>query len=497
MNAQPLSELTDRLSNDAAHRLSRMMDDVEKGKDEDIRTPLLNSLSDTEILDRFTDEVFNKESHLLNETLTTIEAAQKSKFGPRSIQKPWDERKTEPLTSFEIPDKPYPYGPDEVLTGSGNLRPCSTTTSKNSMKRSTNSGLPELVSKRTIIDRESENNDGYDWPCVMFTRTQEGGKTRTVWGYPYACLLREGMYFLPIFEQLKEVQYFSAYKGPDHVDLAISELLYTKGAKDETIYCEDFERFDQTITQELVLTAFAIIQSYFQNGTQILDDIFEISQKFLNIGIATPDGVYEGTHGIPSGSWFTSVVGSLVHLCAQYAVENNLDSTRNQVMGDDGVIVLPKSISKKDLSDVYASLNLEFNEEKTFESDAEVIYLQRYYGDDYTVNGIHRGIYPVYRALNRLIHMERWTSIEEIEGSDYFAIRAISILENCKWHPMHKELVKWVAKSDKYNLSYSQDSLKLYISKFQEKTVTTVQNQYSDNVSGMNAFETVKILKQL
>lgn len=303
----------------------------------------------------------------------------------------------------------------------------------------------------------------------------------------------EGQYFLPLFEQIRNQPYFSAYGGPDIVDSAISRLLYQR-QKDEIFMSEDFSKFDLSVPEDLVLSAFEIVKSYYRNTMLIQSDIDEICNEFLTIGIITPDGIYSGLHGVPSGSWFTSIIGSLVHLLAQYHALEKLDPNKNQVMGDDGVFVLPKSLSKKDLVDVYSDLNLTLNESKTFESDKEIIYLQRFYSDDYRVNGIHRGIYPVYRALNRLIHMERFTEIEQITGADFFSIRAIAILENCKWHPMHQAFVKWVAENDKYNLEYSHDGLKQYISKFQTKTITTVQNQYSDNIQGIRSFETVKIL---
>jgi hypothetical protein len=495
MDAQPLSVVYEKLDSDARKRLSAMMSDIIRGKRTDIRTPFLKDLDDHTILDKFYDDVFAKLKSELNETLLEIEMSQKDKFGSRSYQANWKDRKPELLAGFNIPDKVYPYESHEILNGSGFLRPTSIQVSLDSMKRTTNSGLPELVPKRIIIDRGNYEDDGEDWPCVMFTRTQEQKKTRTVWGYPFNKLAFEGLYFLPVFNELRKVKYFSAYGGPDVVDEAISRLLYHR-TKDEIIYSEDFSSFDQTIPIELIMIAFSIVESYYQ--AHYYEDIFLIANVFANIPLATPDGIWIGQHGIPSGSWFTSIIGSLIHLCCQYMVKETLQDSKNQVMGDDGVIVLPKSISLKDLTDVYSKMNLKLNETKTFESDKQVIYLQRFYCDDYKVNGVHRGVYPIYRALNRLIHMERFTNIsDDMIGADYFSIRAIAILENCKWHPMHRQFVEWVAKNDKFNLEFSHSGLVSYIRNYQEKSVTTIQNQYSDNLTGIEDFETVKILKSL
>jgi hypothetical protein len=360
------------------------------------------------------------------------------------------------------------------------------------MKGSTSAGLPYLRRKSEVI---IDPNDNLDWPCVLFTRTQEEGKTRDVWGYPMGKLALEGRYFLPYFEMFRRHPIFAAYGGPDEVDEGVSKILFAK-ERDDVVYSEDFSSYDNSIPPELSTTVFNYIRSAFQKHVEHSDNIARISDNFVNIGISTPDGVYTGPHGIPSGSWFTSVVGSFVHAIAANAVRE-IHSSRNQIMGDDGVIALPPSFDKKYIADVYDEFNLTLNEDKTFESRDEVIFLQRYYSSDYKQHGLYRGIYPVYRALNRLIHMERWTNIEEMSGADYFAIRAISILENCKWHPMFEAFVKWVHGKDKYNLEYTSQGLHEYIRRFATKTITSIKHQYSEDVQGIGQFETVKILKTL
>jgi hypothetical protein len=492
MIAQPLAELNSRLTEDARKRLSHILSDVEKGKELDIRTPFLKESTASEILEQFEVEVFDPNRHQLNGTLSEIEGNQKEKFGSRSIQKPWMERKASLLAMFDHTGEPPEFDDPIELPGVNRLRPSSLESVYGAMKRTTSSGLPYLLRKGIVLDKglpiEPE-----EWPCVLFTRTQEGGKTRDVLGYPMYALSQEGLYFLPYFEIFRTHPCLAAYSGPDIVDEAISKILYTKDSKHE-IYSEDFERFDQSVHPSFSARIFEFIAGQFQSGYH--HGISIISDVFTNIGVVTPDGVYAKPHGIPSGSWFTSIVGSYVHLVVQNAVMQ-IHENKNQVMGDDGVQCLPTSIDEKYISDVYASYNLELNEDKTFRSKDEVLYLQRYYCRDYMYDGIYRGVYPVVRALNRIIHMERWTEIDKLSGADYFAIRTIAILENCKWHPMHADFVKWVARNDRYKLNFSDQGLKEFILNFQPKTSTTIRNQYSDDLSGIMNFETVKILRSL
>jgi hypothetical protein len=423
-----------------------------------------------------------------------MEEKQKAKIGPRSIQKPWAERKSEILSGFNIPNKDPGISIPEELLGRHSLRPASTDRVLNAVKRTVNAGLPTLKQKGTILDEGlALYEKPFTWPCVMFTRTQEEGKTRTVWGYPFSTLIVEGYYFLPYFNVMREQSYFSAYEGPDYVDHAISNLLYQK-EPNEVILSEDFSGFDLSVPEDLIYMAFDVIRSHYQRNRK--DVIDAINDEFKTIGLVTPEGVWSGIHGIPSGSWFTSIVGSLVHLIAQDRVRP-IQSNRNQVMGDDGVIVLPENYTKSDIAEVYSEVNLTLNEDKTFESNDEVIYLQKLWSPDYKFNGVYRGIYPIYRALNRLLHMERWTEMLGMSGNDYFAIRAIAILENCKWHPLFRPFVKWVVKHDKFDLEFSQQGLRDYVRNFQPKTSTTIKNQYSDDVSGLASFDTVRVINEL
>lgn len=476
-----------------------MVDDLRKGKTNVLRTPFLKSLSPQEILSEF-DTYFTKKLESLSPTLRDIESTQKGKFGPRSIQKPWSERRDGLLSSFEIPSVSAELsdsdGFREIFYGNGRLRPTNKAEVLSSVKRTSNAGLPTLVSKGKILDGEVDYdpiNDEEIWPCMTFTRTQEQGKTRDVLAMAFNLLAREGTIFLPFFNLFKNIPIVSALGGPDEVDIHISKLILSIGG-DEHVISEDFSAFDQTVGEDLHKMAFQIVGSYYQSD--YLSEVNAIRDNFSNCGYVTPDGIYQGSHGIPSGSWFTNVVGSLVHAYAQGRVRK-LDPTKCQVMGDDGVLVVPDSISKSDVSDLYGRLGLSFNSDKTFESKDEVIYLQRYYSKEYMHGGIIRGIYPIYRALGRLVFMERWTNIEKMVGKDYFSLRAISILENCKWHPLHKDLVKWVFSKDKYHLEYSSDSLTQFIRKFANKITTNVKNQYSDYVAGIGSFETVKILQTL
>jgi hypothetical protein len=476
--------------------LSHIVHDIDVGKDEVVRTPLGGDVPAVDILDEFTSSVYLPGMSQLNMQLQELEEGQKQKFGPRSLQKPWSERRESFLETFdtkpEVPDNGFRIR----FPGYGRLRPSDLVTAGKSLKRTTSSGLPYLIRKGEVLDGNLPIELGLDLACVLFTRTQEGNKTRPVWGYPITMTLLEALYFVPYFEKLKAHPCMSAYGGPDAVDEAITVLLNRK-EHDHVIFSEDYSSFDHSISTGWSRRQFNNIRNAFQDSDKITNDFEVIADYFTRCGIITPDGILAGEHGIPSGSMYTSVQGSSCHLEAQHAIRNDVHPYANQVMGDDGVSVQPPSIDEEYLANVYSEFNLTFNKDKTFVSKDEVLYLQRYYSPDYRFGGVYRGIYPVYRALNRLIHMERWTNMQAISGPDYFSIRAIAILENCKWHPLHEPFVKWVVSKDKYSLEYTDQGLREYVRAFQTKSGTGVGNQYSDNIAGVAKFETVKIVQRM
>ena len=86
-----------------------------------------------------------------------------------------------------------------------------------------------------------------------------------------------------------------------------------------------------------------------------------------------------------------------------------------------------------------------------------------------------------------------------MRGNDYFAIRAITLLENCKYHPFFEDLVKYAVRNDKYGLKFSGQGLKQYVKMLTETSGIQglIKNQFGDDIQGIRNFESVKIIKSL
>lgn len=483
-------------------KLANSLKRIELGSKEALFTPMGKEHKPSDILNDW-NVIFNRNSGVINEGLMEIELSERGKYGPRSIALPWLERKLSVYNYFEgsdLTDLTLNCEP-QYSRDKHKLRPVSLEKALSLIRKSTSSGLPFITSKGLVLEETVRNLERYlerlD-PALVGTRTQELGKTRTFWIVALADILFEMRYYKPLLEYQKRQSWRSALTGPDMVDQAISDMMLNNTDRDVVFVSSDFVQFDATAKENFHKMVFKYFKNLYQSTAHPALD--RIQYKFSNMGLVTPDGIKEGKHGIPSGSVFTNEVGSTGQMLI--ARQSEVVFLENmQCQGDDGVYMVKRD-NVDTLTSTFTKNGLVLSGKDKFKVKSnEVNYLRKYFSLDYDVNGKIGGIYSVYRALNRLVHPERWINFEDFKilGKDYYSIRAISILENCKHHPLFEEFVKYIVSLDKYNLNYSEIGLKQYIQMLNESKGTSeiIVNQYGDELAGINNFETVKLIKRL
>lgn len=481
LHSLPISDFSDDFTETGFKKLSDSLDRIERGNNQVLITPQAERVSPDEIFKAWELE-FQANTDLLNDDLLELEMSNKAKFGPRSVAKPWSDIEDKLSVSFEPTDIDCSHLNDYPTKSSntGSLRPITMSNSAKLMKRNTQAGAPTLEKKGKVIDYTLENFDVlYSKNLIMVPaiRTQEQGKTRIVMIYPAVDILQENRFFIPLFNLLKTEFCFSAFNGPEAVDKAITILIQYAIEYGQLCVSLDVENFDYSVKSSLQDSTFSEYKGYFQ--LQYHPEIEVIAERFKSKPLATPDGVWTGDHGIPSGSNNTGIIGSMAHRqVAQHPPE------LSQFLGDDGALVTddPDKVFAK-----YESCGLTINRDKTWIKPFSFVYLQRLHHVDYKVDGEYKGIYPTWRALNRLIYPERFSDFNEydITGKDYFAIRSLSILENCKYHPLFEKFVKFWMKYDKYSIP-SNSSIQAYAKMTEEKIGSLgTQNQLGDSVRGL------------
>ena len=445
----------------------------------------LEGVSDESIFD-FIEEILSKVE--ITPKLREIEDDNRSKFGPRSIALPWDERKSSLYDYFAHPDSDTFPGVSADSAGQASLRPVSVANATGYLIASSSSGLPYMQRKGKVLQDAIRDHAGQlgVFPCVLFTRTAEQRKTRNVWGYPISETIEEQRYFRPWLDVEKSLPWRKALIGPDAVDEGVTLLLSGKRG-DELVYCVDFEAYDASLSPSLIAMSFNYISNAFQPGARA--GLEDIRDRFLRIPIFTPDGELSGIHGVPSGSTFTNTIDSL----AQALVSG---TTRCQIQGDDGVYVIQSS-SRDTFPRRFEYEGLKINREKSeiFETQ-EAVYLQRYYHPSYrSESGGLGGVYSLFRAANRIKYLEQWTDFERegIRGDDFFALRTVMILENCKHHPGFVEFVRYAQKLDRNGLAFSQAGLKAYSKSLDSRARAGILHAPNFQ-SGITDFAVMKVL---
>lgn len=300
----PLVFLADlNLTSEVINRLALLLEGVVKGKDDVVTTPFGINYEPLELLKEWELFLYSKLSTKEHELLVSLEKSndvESGKFGPRSIQKPWKDRKEGVYEYFKLPTITLSdVSSVDTYPGSnfGRLRPIDIKSAADFLKNATNSGMPFYIRKGLVKDEIVRNFDTYldrKDPCILFTRTQEGNKTRAVWGFPIADTLNEMRFYRPLLAYQKTLNWRAAIVGPEQVEIEVTKIINAALVSGQTLVSIDFSAYDASITAPLINLAFDYIRSLFQAPYD--ESLRYIENRFRTIGLITPDGVITGEH---------------------------------------------------------------------------------------------------------------------------------------------------------------------------------------------------------
>nr|UDL14587.1 MAG: putative RNA-dependent RNA polymerase [Picobirnavirus sp.] len=521
------------------------------GQPDDYRPPFWNKMDRSKVLQLWQDVVdaYDLEGKLPE--LYSFEQDMKSKVGPMSIQLPLADR----IESIEqyytcVQDAGEPISKDAILetckffSKAGGLHLRGKLEVVSNMRLNTNSGSWLFTKRRNVVAEtlsatlksyqnhepvalitkqipqfsymtEEDVQKRYDLCAVLGWRGQEGGitdddvKQRVVWMMPFLLNIKELQFYQPAIQSFQKNDLIPAYISMDRVDQEVTALFDTK-SNDDLVICTDFTKFDQHFNPNLQNAAKEVIQSLMTKGDvscqQWLDEIYPI--KFNISLICSEDLLYTGPHGMGSGSGGTNFDECLAHKALQFesALENHQTlNPHSMAYGDDGILTYP-GISVDSVIQTYTKHGLEMNGSKQYVSKHDCVVLRRWHGMNYRVNGTMVGIYSTFRALGRLLAQERFYDPEKW-NSELVTLRALSILENCKWHPMFHQFIDFVLLGDKYRLGLDipgffdrlESTAKDAIEQFTDFLGYTknLQEDAKQTTTGINDWEVVKYLKTL
>jgi hypothetical protein len=449
---------------------------VEEGQDEDYRTPLFN--------EKPRDQVLSEWSKILEPGLKDMpglldfENSLREKVGPLSIMKPLEDRMKDIDAYYDaIHQRSKPISQEAItqllkmwVPKIGGLRLRDPGTTWERMKKSTSSGSPYFKKRSMAIDSTwpagvsaidmSQRCANVFRMCAMLGwRGQEGGpedddvKQRVIWMFPLAANIQELSVYQVLIEACQRFNLVPAWNGNDIVDEEITLLFDTKG-KDDVVICTDFDKFDHHFNGDMQDCALSVLSNLFTPGkewNQWAETVYPIKYA---IPLAYKFGELRfGLHGMASGSGGTNVDETLSHKCLQLEAAITAGQELNphsMCLGDDGILTYP-GIKLDHVLESYQSHGQEMNESKQSVSTDECTYLRRWHSTNYRVDGVCRGVYSTYRALGKLMGQERFYD-PKLWGPEMVVMRSLSIIENCRWHPLKEEFLKFCVKGDKYRL---------------------------------------------
>lgn len=155
-------------------------------------------------------------------------------------------------------------------------------------------------------------------PDVGHTRTQlanitEKTKVRNVWGRAFHYILIEGTSADPLIKMFSKEKTFY-HIGRDPLD-SVPEVISEAAGAGKWLYAIDWKQFDATVSRFEIITAFEIIRELIEFPNYQTEVAFILSREiFIHKKITAPDGsVYMVHKGIPSGSYYTSIIGSIIN----------------------------------------------------------------------------------------------------------------------------------------------------------------------------------------
>jgi len=226
--------------------------------------------------------------------------------------------------------------------------------------KTASAGAPYFMKKREVLEsgyKFDPSRVGLD-PCVAYFRTQsrrsdDGGfkpKVRLVWGFPLDTTVAEGRYARSAIQALSRIKTpYVLGLSRTHIAARLSAFQWAP-----LVGSFDWSKFDASVPPQLIRLAFKIVRGWFAEVEET--EWNAIVKYFIHTPIVMPDGrVYFGkTGGIPSGSYFTGLIGSICNLLLiEYLTHEQGAGIRDiLVMGDDSVVALSHALDLRRMGEV-------------------------------------------------------------------------------------------------------------------------------------------------
>lgn len=185
-------------------------------------------------------------------------------------------------------------------------------------------------------------------PCISYQKSAiikpgKEEKVRLIWGYPLEMTTLEMQYAYPLIQAFKQQELdtnqcvtsytLTAYSGK------FEDLLGAYGHHYATVI--DYSAFDTSVPAFLIHDVFSMLRKAYADD--YINEWDAIEDYFINTPMLIPatNTLFVKQHGIPSGSTFTNLVGSLCNAVMMMYVQLSYREKplHMRVMGDDNITI--------------------------------------------------------------------------------------------------------------------------------------------------------------
>jgi hypothetical protein len=296
------------------------------------------------------------------------------------------------------------------------------------------------IAARSVHECEEAHRDGR-WnkfieelplnstPDVAFTRTQlvelPDFKVRNVFGECFHYVILEGLFAMPLINTFMQLDSFY-FIGQDPVT-GVPRLIDSMSDQWTQFVLLDWSGFDSSVQVYEIELAFDLLEIMINFPDNLTRLVFNyVKRLFITRKLAAPDGtVYLRYGGVPSGSYFTHLIDSIInwirisYLFKVAQIPINFVRTH----GDDGFVVPGRHIDN--LDDVMHEANLRLwkikaEKSKLVQTKSEIEFLGRTsrsgvsYRD--SLKTMRLLLYPEYRVDDPQISIARIKGLDSDSG---------------------------------------------------------------------------------